>query len=148
MDLKENNIFIKPWRKTMERRIYMRGNNPFESHIFRIVDCFYREGSRFSMQWGAWVPRVDVYETDDKIVVLVEIAGVKKEDIDLTFHEGKLILRGTRQEHYSSDPTIYYQMEINFGPFERIIPLPTDVDAEKAEAVYKDGFLEIILPKK
>lgn len=130
------------------RRIYMQENNPFRSQIFKIVDCFYRESSRFSMQWGAWVPRVDVYETRDKIIVLVEIAGVKKEDIDLTFHEGKLILRGTRQENYVSDPEIYYQMEINFGPFERVIPLPSDVDAQNAEAVYKDGFLEIVLPKK
>lgn len=130
------------------RRVYMQENNPFRSQIFRIVDCFYRESSRFSMQWGAWVPRVDVYETRDKIIVLVEIAGVKKEDIDLTFHEGKLILRGTRQENYVSDPEIYYQMEINFGPFERVIPLPSEVDAQNAEAVYKDGFLEIVLPKK
>lgn len=130
------------------RRVYMQENNPFRSQIFRIVDCFYRESSRFSMQWGAWVPRVDVYETKDKIIVLVEIAGVKKEDIDLTFHEGKLILRGTRQENYVSDPEIYYQMEINFGPFERVIPLPSEVDAQNAEAVYKDGFLEIVLPKK
>ncbi|MFN3699001.1 MAG: Hsp20/alpha crystallin family protein [Dictyoglomus sp.] len=130
------------------RRVYMHENTPFRGQIFKIVDCFYRESSRFSMQWGAWVPRVDVYETRDKIIVLVEIAGVKKEDIDLTFHEGKLILRGTRQENYVSDPEIYYQMEINFGPFERVIPLPSDVDAQNAEAVYKDGFLEIVLPKK
>ncbi|HOP94189.1 MAG TPA: Hsp20/alpha crystallin family protein [Dictyoglomaceae bacterium] len=126
----------------------MQGNNPFKDHVFQIVDCFHRESSRFSMQWGAWVPRIDIYETDDKIVLLVEIAGVRKEDIDLTFQEGKLILRGTRQERYVADPEIYYQMEINFGPFERVIYLPAEVDPEKAEAVYRDGFLEIALPKK
>jgi len=133
----------------MERkRIFTQRDDPLGGEMFRIVDCFYRESSRFSMQWGAWVPRVDVYETNDKIVVLVEIAGVKIQDIDITFHEGKLILRGTRQENYISEPEIYHRMEINFGPFERVIPLPVEVDAQNAEASYNNGFLEIVLPKK
>jgi HSP20 family protein len=116
--------------------------------IYRIVDCFYREGTRTPFQWGAWTPSVDVYETEDKIVILVDIAGVNKDNIDLTFYEDKLLIRGTRPVKIHSDPEIYYQMEINFGPFERIIYLPCSVDGERAEAVYKDGFLEIVLPKK
>lgn len=128
--------------------IFLKEDEYFRSQIFRLVDCFYRHGSKVPFQWGAWIPAVDVYETEDKIVVLVDIAGVNKENIDLTFQENKLLIRGTRPVRSYSNPEIYYQMEINFGPFERVIHLPCAVDAEKAEAVYKEGFLEILLPKK
>ncbi len=128
--------------------IFLKEDDFFRSQIYRLVDCFYRQGSKVPFQWGAWIPAVDVYETEDKIVVLVDIAGVNKENIDLTFQENKLLIRGTRPVRSYSNPEIYYQMEINFGPFERIINLPCPVDAEKAEAIYKEGFLEIVLPKK
>lgn len=131
-----------------KNEIFLKENEYFRSQIYRLVDCFYRQGSRVPFQWGAWIPAVDVYETEDKIVVLVDIAGVSKENIDLTFQENKLLIRGTRPVRSYSNPEIYYQMEINFGPFERIIQLPCPVDAERAEAVYKEGFLEIVLPKK
>ncbi|MDO8589200.1 MAG: Hsp20/alpha crystallin family protein [Armatimonadota bacterium] len=100
-----------------------------------------------------WAPRVDVYETDDDVVIKVCAAGVKPKEIDISLSgDGKhLTIRGARTEDYA-EKTIrrrYYQLEVYYGPFERVVHLPADVpiDRERLRATYKDGFLRIILPK-
>jgi HSP20 family protein len=101
-----------------------------------------------------WAPRVDVYETEEELVVKVCAAGVKPKDMDISLSaDGKhLTVRGVRTED-ATEKTIrrrYYQLEVYYGPFERVVHLPADVqvDRDRLTATYKDGFLRIVMPKK
>lgn len=94
-----------------------------------------------------WSPPCNVYETEDAIRVLVEIAGMCRECLDVRIEEDHLILRGTRTAPDEDFRGNYQQMEIAFGEFELELPLLTPVDAERARAWYQNGFLHVILPK-
>jgi len=94
---------------------------------------------------NAWKPLTDVYQTEGSLVVKMEVAGLRDEDLEITVQENVLVVIGTRPD--SSERRAYHQMEIPFGKFESTIDLPLAVDVEEAQAEYKDGFLTIILPK-
>lgn len=94
---------------------------------------------------SVWKPLTDVYETEDKLVVKMEIAGLRDEDLEVVVQENVLMVNGIRSD--SSERRAYHQMEIPFGKFEIAIDLPLAVDVEKAGAEYKYGFLTITLPK-
>ncbi len=95
-----------------------------------------------------WKPPTDVYETDTDFVVILELAQVKNEEVSITFREGILIIRGVRQTVPPSERRHYLKMEISYGPFERRIAISGEVELDRLSAHYKDGFLEIRLPKK
>ncbi len=95
----------------------------------------------------AWEPAVDVYETTESVVVIVEIAGVDEENLQLTMERGNLVIRGNRPIPGAGTSRSYHQMEIVSGLFERIIQLPVPVDTEKAGASYNGGMLNITIPK-
>ncbi len=92
-------------------------------------------------------PAVDVYETDDSVVIMVEIAGIAEAEIELEVEGMGLTIRGVRKSVREGPRRIYSQMEICDGPFQRDLLLPAEVNAEAAAAVYKDGMLELSLPK-
>lgn len=100
-----------------------------------------------------WLPKTDVYETPDELVVRVEVAGIRRESLHVTLSSDDRILsiRGTRAERFIDDrrKVRYYQLEVYFGTFERDVPLPSDVpvDRNKLTATYRDGFLVVTLPK-
>jgi len=94
-----------------------------------------------------WKPPTDVYETDTDFVVILELAQMKAEGVSITYQEGVLFIRGVRKAVPPSEKRRYHKMEINYGPFERKIAIPDDVDVEKLSAQYRMGFLEIHLPK-
>jgi HSP20 family protein len=100
-----------------------------------------------------WLPRTDVYETEDNLVVRVEVAGVQRESLNV-YYSGErhtLNVKGVRSEQHVDErqKLRYYQLEVYFGPFEREVALPPDitVDAENLSATYRDGFLVVTLPK-
>lgn len=95
----------------------------------------------------AWQPNVDICENEDYVLVLVELAGVRREEIDISVDGLVLSITGIRRDAMRGRKQRVYVLEINFGHFERLVPLPAPVDAEAASATYEDGFLEIILPK-
>ncbi len=94
-----------------------------------------------------WQPNVDICENAEQVVVLVELAGVRRDDINISVDGLVLSVSGIRRDIMHGRKQRVYVLEINFGHFERLIPLPAPVDAESATATYEDGFLEIILPK-
>lgn len=96
----------------------------------------------------AWRPFTDVRETDNDILITVELAGANKNDITINYHSQQLTIRGTRQEPEGRNTLSYHQMEINYGQFERIIYISEEVDSDHIKASYKDGFLTIEIPKK
>jgi HSP20 family protein len=93
----------------------------------------------------AWSPPTDVYETEASFVVRVEVAGMHESDFTINAEDNFLIISGVRSE--SPEWRAYRQMEIRFGEFSTAVELPLDVDVTKADADYKDGFLNVILPK-
>ncbi len=91
-------------------------------------------------------PPVDIYHTDKEVVVLMEIAGIPEEEIELEVEGRSMIVRGRRKPLSGRPNRVYSQMEITHGAFQRDLLLPSEVNAEAAKAVYKDGILEITLP--
>ncbi len=125
-----------------------QGSQSMQGEVDRLLS-YLRSSKPPSVRFALpWEPAVDVYETETEVVVIMELAGVKPDDIEIAIGDRHLLIRGWRQEPVSgSARRKYYQMEIHRGPFERRIPLPSAVDAEKAEATREDGILHIRLPK-
>jgi len=98
------------------------------------------------MRSNVWHPPTDVYETETSVVVKVEAAGIRDDDLDVIVQDDMLLIQGSRSD--SSERRAYHQMEIPFGKFSVSLKLPANVRTEGAEAEYKDGFLTIILPKE
>lgn len=95
-----------------------------------------------------WRPPTDVRETDDEVVVLVEIAGVKQSEVSITLKDNILTVKGERKNSPMREGCCYRNLEIYTGRFERNIYLPETVDTEKVKASYRDGFLEITVAKQ
>jgi HSP20 family protein len=94
-----------------------------------------------------WFPPVDVYEDKDNLLVKAELPGLKKEDIEISLHEGFLSVSGERKEEKKSENGGVYRSERWTGRFHRTISLPCAVVADKIKATYKEGVLEVTLPK-
>lgn len=95
---------------------------------------------------NVWRPPTDVYETEESIVVKMEIAGMRDEDLEVVVQGNLLLISGSRLD--SPERKAYHQMEIPFGKFSVGVDLPVQVNTENASAEYKDGFLTIQLPKE
>lgn len=96
---------------------------------------------------GTWVPPVDVAETQEKILVRAELPGMKQEDINIEFENGMLTLRGERKLEKQEGVT-WHRVERTYGAFSRSFTLPRTVDPEKIAATYREGVLEIEVPKR
>lgn len=100
-----------------------------------------------------WEPLVDIFETRTSLRIKVELAGVRPEDIhlELSGDGSALTVRGCRQDEQleGGERTMFHQMEVYLGPFERTVPLPSHLhlDRDAIQAVFRDGFLNITLPK-
>ena len=95
---------------------------------------------------GGW-PTVDLFEDRDKLVVKVEVPGMKKEDIDISLHDGVLAISGERKMEEKYDKAETHRSERFVGRFHRALSLPVAVQADKTNATYQDGVLTITLPK-
>ena len=93
-----------------------------------------------------WVPPTDVFETEDQIVVQVEIAGVKHSDLAVNLQDRHLVISGTRSDHGPSQRA-YHQMQVRFGDFATEVELSARIDESGIDATYADGFLRVVLPK-
>ena len=97
--------------------------------------------------FGAWSPPVDIFERQDHLVVRAEVPGIQKEDMDVRIENGVLTLHGERKEEKEVKDVNAHLMERVYGSFTRSFSLPTTVDATRVTAVYKDGVLEVTVPK-
>jgi HSP20 family protein len=93
-----------------------------------------------------WSPPTDLYETEDKYVVRVEVAGLRDQDFSVTLDNNYLVVSGSRPDVL--ERRAYHQMEIRFGEFSTVVALPSQVDSDQTIAEYSDGFLVVMLPKK
>lgn len=95
----------------------------------------------------AWMPRIDVKSTGDDMVLYAEVPGMDREDIDIAVTDGVLTIKGEHKAETESSEAGWLIRERNFGSFERSVVLPDGVEADKITADYKDGVLEIHVPK-
>jgi HSP20 family protein len=96
---------------------------------------------------GYWAPIIDIEEDKDNIIVKVEIPGMKKDDMKVAVHGKILSVSGERKQESEVRDKTYHRIERAYGKFSRTITLPSEVDADKIKASYKDGLLRINLPK-
>ncbi|MFH1458988.1 MAG: Hsp20/alpha crystallin family protein [Candidatus Omnitrophota bacterium] len=90
---------------------------------------------------------VDIYEKEDKIIAKAEIPGVKQEDLKLDVDGNLLTITAEKKQEKETKNEDYYQSEVSYGKFQRTVELPYEVKAEQAKAVYKNGILNVELPK-
>lgn len=102
--------------------------------------------ARQAQLFSGWSPALDLYQNSDNVVAVVEVPGMRKEDIDISLHDGMLTIAGERQSS-SGNGENAERTERLTGKFRRSITLPTRVDAGKVSATYKDGILTVTLPK-
>jgi HSP20 family protein len=95
---------------------------------------------------SGWTPPVDVLETDDHLVVMVELPGLTQDDVQLQHHEGRLTISGVRRERESQCEQ-FHRIERGHGSFSRTFQLPQPIDAERITADLRDGVLTITCPK-
>ncbi len=101
----------------------------------------------FEAPMQSWSPALDVHEDKNNFNVRVELPGLKREDIEVSLHEGSLVITGERKTETISEDTAVHRQERYYGKFSRVLTLPTAVAADQIKAQYKDGILTVTLPK-
>jgi HSP20 family protein len=150
-----------PVRKTEEqepeRATRSRGLIPFDD-IERMFDDFLSRKwmQPFSWELPTWsrltafegrMPKVDVIDREDEILVRTELPGVRKEDIDVSLRENTLTIKASTKREEEEEKGEYYRRERSVGTFSRTITLPGSVDEAKAKATFREGLLELVFPK-
>jgi HSP20 family protein len=115
-------------------------NSFFELPVW---SSFARAGQLFT----GWSPALDLYQSNDNVIAVVELPGMRKEDIEISLHDGTLTISGERKRENSSNDDKAERTERYVGTFRRSIALPTRVDAGTVSATYRDGILTVTLPK-
>jgi HSP20 family protein len=139
---------IERWRPfRFERTDPFRDLLEMQSEMSRAMDQYYGRQTRPGAVDRVWAPASDIYETKDDLVVTAELPGVKEKDIHLSIVGDMLSLRGQRMADQQVRDEQYHRIERWSGSFERHIQLPIPVQADRVRASYRDGVLEIRLPK-
>ncbi len=103
--------------------------------------------SRDTGLFSGWSPTLDMHDDKDSLIVMVELPGMKKEEIDIALHDGVLTVSGERKMERENKEGETFRSERYFGNFQRSVTLPVAVNSGKVKASYKDGILTIDLPK-
>ena len=115
--------------------------------IDRLFEAPLAELVRGSQLLSGWTPALDIFEDKDNLVVKAELPGMKREDIQVSLHDGSLSISGERKTETKHEDAEVYRSERFVGRFQRTVTLPTPVASDKVKAQYKDGILTITLPK-
>lgn len=127
--------------------------------VQRLFEDFLSRGLRQPLrgEWPQWpdvskllpqAPAVDVVDREKEVVVRAQLPGFKKSDLDVSIAERTLTIKGATREEQKEEKDNYFHQEIRSGSVSRSVLLPADVDAGKAQATFKDGVLELTLPKR
>ena len=146
-----------PMEKESEvlQRRQARAMSPFED-MDRMFDSIFpaRWPQLLGRGWPEWarrtetkIPAVDVLDQDSQVIVRAEVPGVKKEDLEISVTDNAVTIRGSTKREKKQEEGEYYRCEMSCGEFSRTVGLPTGIDSNKAKATFKDGILELTLPK-
>lgn len=132
--------------------------SPFEA-MDKLFESYFPSGwmRPFRMEWPTWAegmapfegktPKVDVIDRDNEVVVKAELPGVDKKDVDVSVTRNTVTIKGTTSHEEKEEKGDYYRSEMSRGSYSRTVMLPSDVAEDKAKAKFKDGVLELTLPK-
>ncbi|MCD6298312.1 MAG: Hsp20/alpha crystallin family protein [Deltaproteobacteria bacterium] len=119
-----------------------------DSEVEKTIDGMFRSISpMFTLSARKWKPQIDIYETPDEILILAEVAGVNKDDIEIEISSKAVRIYGNRGQFPRGENAKYRLAEIQYGMFERILFFPSPIDPEVVSASYSNGFLQIRLAK-
>lgn len=139
-----------------------RALSPFEEmdRVFERMESLFPRGWMRPLRWEhpafgeltkslelPPVPKVDVIDRDNEIVVRAEVPGVDKKDLDVSVTENTVTVKGTTSHEEKEEKGDYFRSEISRGSFSRTVGLPGNVDSGAAKASFKDGVLELVMPK-
>jgi len=113
--------------------------------VNRIFDI--NPARRWGQRMSTWQPSLDIYQTDTEIVATIEIPGINPKDIDITVGKNMLSVKGELKQAEEVQEEGYIRTERRFGSFRRIVPFPVEVVADGAKASFKNGVLEVRVPK-
>lgn len=114
----------------------------FDDRFERLIErTFGRE------RQAPWMPAMDVYETDEKVVVAVELPGLSAEDVDVSVEDSTLTVSGSREFSSEVEEESYHRIERRYGTFSRAVTLPPQVDTSKVDARFEEGVLTVDVPK-
>jgi HSP20 family protein len=115
--------------------------------IDRLFEMPFSDLAQTSQLLSGWTPALDMHEDKDKFTIEVELPGMKREDIDISLHDGCISISGERKSEDKHEDTDIYRAERFVGRFQRTVELPASVAVDKVKAQYKDGILSVTLPK-
>lgn len=132
-----------------ERQVFTNPFHEFRQEVDRLMENFFGgfDTRHFGRRSDAFVPQVDVVDTDKEIKVSAELPGLDEKDIEVSLTREGLTIRGEKKEEKEERGKDYYRSERSYGSFTRTIPLPVEIDAEKVAASFKKGVLTVKLPK-
>jgi HSP20 family protein len=97
-------------------------------------------------QSGAWMPQIETIQRGDQFIVRADLPGLPREDVSIEIEDGALTIAGERQQERETEHEGYVSSERSYGRFTRVVPLPEGVIVESADATFRNGVLEIVMP--
>jgi HSP20 family protein len=137
----------RPFANTRERWEPFRDATEIQQEMNRLFDNFFGRPSAVATAERVWLPLCDMYETKDDLHVTFELPGVREKEVSVAITGDVLTVKGERKWDRELKDENYHRLERVYGKFERAVPLPVPVQADKVKATYRDGVLEITLPK-
>jgi len=120
----------------------------FRDEMDRLIDDFYgKQTPAGDVYDGDWCPTMDLKETDSEIRASIELPGLDKDDIKVSVKGDLLMVSGEKKNEVTDTKESYHRIERSYGFFKRVVTLPTEVEPNKVKADYKDGVLNITMPK-
>jgi HSP20 family protein len=141
---------IDRWRTfgSLGRWEPFQGVSDIQHEMNRLFDSFFgRPAMAVTSTERTWVPLCDMWETKDDLYVTFELPGVREKEVNVSITGDVLTLRGERKWEKDLKDEAFHRLERVYGKFERAIPLPVPVQADKVKASYREGVLEVRLPK-
>ncbi len=150
---------LMPWKRDKEVAASHREENPFLDLHRRIDDLFadfftgfgedtlWPRGLTAGPRAFTTLPKVDVAETDDEVVVTADLPGMTEKDLNVSLDGDLLTIRGTRKEEKEDKNRSYHLVERSYGEFHRVLQIPDGVNKDKIKAAFKKGELKVTLPK-
>ena len=137
----------------VQRAVPTRAISPFHE-MDRIFESFFPDWMRTSPLWGSVAspmdvmrPRVDIVDRDEEVLVRAELPGVTRENLEVSLNGSHVTIKASTAHEEKEEKGDYYRAEISRGSYSRTIALPAEVDGDRAKATFKNGVLELALPK-
>jgi HSP20 family protein len=134
--------------QTISRWDPLRGLNSLQDQVNRLFDESFSRGRSGESEMGTWAPAVDIYETEQELVLKADLPEVNEHDIDIRVENNVLTIRGERKFQNEVSQDNFLRIERACGPFTRSFSLPNSIHTEAIKADYRNGVLSVRMPKR